>query len=258
MILLTRYQSIGEPVEEDAHEPATHHSYGFKINLPQAILLSILFLFLLCFAGYVSMELVGSETGCLGPPFLYISHHDSHNVLKYTRDGCPISPNVLWFGSAVGSAVGSIRSMVVHPYLGIKDALYITNAGEYEDERGRVLVFDTCAEVNSMRPFIKTLVDIGSSPGAQHTYSMTFDNHNNLYASYQHTDAVLYYSNTTYKSLPSVRHVWYNDVYSKDDTYSITPPLNSLRNYTANADYYAGTFVQVNTLTSVISIWINY
>lgn len=247
MILLTRYKSIGDSVDEesDRNEPATHRSYGFKVNLPQAILLSILFLFLLCFAGYVSFELANTDSGCLGPPFLYISHHDSHNVLKYTRDGCPLSPNILWFGTAVGSKVGSIRSMVTHPYGGIKDALYITNAGEYEDETGRVLVFDTCVEVNGMRPYLKTLVDVRASPGAQHTYSLTFDGHNNMYVSFQHTDVVLYYSNTTYNSMPTVAPVWYDDIYSKEETYKTNPPINSARNYTRNTDFYKGTFLQV-------------
>ena len=248
--MLTRYKSIGDSADEegDRQEPATHRNYGFKVNLPQAVLLAILFAFLLCFAGYVSFELANTDSGCLGPPFLYISHHDSHNILKYTRDGCPLSPNILWFGTAVGSAVGSIRSMVTHPYGGIKDALYITNAGEYEDETGRVLVFDTCAEVNGMRPYIKTLVDVRTSPGAQHTYSLTFDGHNNMYVSFQHTDVVLYYSNTTYNSMPTVPPVWYDDLYSKDETYRTVPPPNIVRNYTRNLDFYKGTFVQVCTL----------
>lgn len=245
-MILTRYQSLELGNEVEPVQPATHHRYGFKVNFPQAILLSVLFIFLLCFATYVSLELAGgASSGCLGPPFLYISHHESHNILKYTRDGCPLSPNVLWFGGTVGSTVGSIRSMVSHPYGTIKDALYVANAGENEDEIGRVLVFDTCAEVNGMRPFIKILVDIHTNPGAQHTYSLTFDSHNNLYASFQHTDAVLRFSNTTYKALPSVSPVWYDDLYSKEDTFSLSPPINSSRNYTINPDYYKGTFVQV-------------
>lgn len=252
-MILTRYQSLELGDENGQVQPAPSYSYGFKINLPQAIFLSVLFLFLLCFATYVSLELAGSgNSGCLGPPFLYISHHESHNILKYTRDGCPLSPNVLWFGSAVGSTVGSIRTMVTHPYGGIKDALYVTNAGENEDEIGRVLVFDTCAEVNGMRPFIKTLVDVHSSPGAQHAYSVTFDAHNNLYVSFQHTDAVLRYSNTTFKAMPSVSPVWYDDLYNKDDTYSLRPPFNSPRNYTAASDFFKGTFVQVRYVAHIL------
>lgn len=245
-MILTRYQSLEIGEQSDRLEPATNHKYGFKINLPQAIFLLILFIFLLCFATYVSLELAGSGTsGCLGPPYLYISYHESHNIMKYTRDGCPLSPNVLWFGSAIGSTVGSIRGMVNHPYGTIKDAFFIANAGENEDDVGRVLVFDSCAEVNGMRPYLKTLVDIRSSPGAQHTYSLAFDSHNNMYVSYQHTDVVLRYSNTTYKPLPSVPPVWYNDLYSKEDTFSVFPPINAPRNYTPIADFYKGTFVQV-------------
>jgi hypothetical protein len=234
-MILTRYQSLEIGEQAERPEPSTHQNYGFKINLPQAIFLLILFLFLLCFATYVSLELAGSGTAdCLGPPYLYISYHESHNIMKYTRDGCPLSPNVLWFGGAIGSTVGSIRGMVNHPY-----------GGENEDETGRVLVFDSCAEVNGMRPYLKTLVDVRTSPGAQHTYSLAFDSRNNMYVSYQHTDVVLRYSNATFRPLPSVSPVWYNDLYSKDDTFSINPPINAPRNYTPATDFYKGTFVQV-------------
>ena len=245
-MILTRYQSLEIGEQAERLEPSTHLNYGFKINLPQAIFLLILFLFLLCFATYVSLELAGSGTaGCLGPPYLYISYHESHNIMKYTRDGCPLSPNVLWFGGAIGSTVGSIRGMVNHPYGGVKDAFYVANAGENEDETGRVLVFDSCAEVNGMRPYLKTLVDVRTSPGAQHTYSLAFDSRNNMYVSYQHTDVVLRYSNATFRPLPSVSPVWYNDLYSKDDTFSVNPPVNAPRNYTPATDFYKGTFVQV-------------
>jgi hypothetical protein len=71
------------------------------------------------------------------------------------------------FGSAVGAEVGSIRSMNIHPYNTIKNALWVTNAGENEDDVGRILVFDTCAEVNGMRSYLKTLVNVKTNPGAQ-------------------------------------------------------------------------------------------
>mmetsp|Transcript_35424 Transcript_35424/g.33616 ORF Transcript_35424/g.33616 Transcript_35424/m.33616 type:complete len:335 (-) Transcript_35424:388-1392(-) len=250
-MILTRYQSLelGDSNKED--KGPVHHNYGFKINIPQALLLSLLFTFLLCFAGYVSYMLADSSKGCLGPPYLYISYHGGNNILKYTRDGCPLSPNVLWYGSAAGKAVGSVRSMVIHPYGAIKNALFIANAGENEDDRGRVLVFDNCATVNGMRNYMKTLVTVDSTPGAQHTYSMTFDAQQNLYASFQHTDAILRFSNTTFKPMTPVKPTWISDLYSKDDDYEPTPPPPSsnsssrgFRNYTTEANFFRGTFVQ--------------
>eukprot|EP00596_Hydrurales_sp_CCMP1899_P010570 CAMPEP_0119055648 /NCGR_PEP_ID=MMETSP1177-20130426/75842_1 /TAXON_ID=2985 /ORGANISM="Ochromonas sp, Strain CCMP1899" /LENGTH=316 /DNA_ID=CAMNT_0007036223 /DNA_START=195 /DNA_END=1142 /DNA_ORIENTATION=+ len=222
----SNYQSIDS--EENVKSVSTNHEYGVKISHIQATLLSILFFILLALVGYMSYHL-SSGNGCLGPPYLYISHHDSHNLLKYTRDGCPLSPNVLWFGGSVQNAPGSIRSMVIHPYEGIKDALFVANAGDYDGDNGRVLVFDTCADLNGMRSYIKTLVDLSTTSGAQHTYSLTFDNHNNLYASFQHTDAVLKFENSTYTSLPSIHPYWYNDLDSKgkDDDESDDNTLNS-------------------------------
>lgn len=268
---LTRYQSLSldnNKSNEKFQEPATHHNYGFRINVSQGILLLILFLFLLVFAGYVSYQLAGVSYGCLGAPFLYVTHHDSHNILKYTRDGCPLSTNVLWFGSEVGESVGNIRSMMIHPYNHIKNALFIANAGENEDEYGRVLVFDNCAEINGMRSYVKTLVNTKehNNPGAQHTYSIAFDSHNNLYASFQHTDSVLRYSNTTYNPMPSVPMTWHNDLYTKDGNYNTNPPstpADKMRNYTAMNEYYKGTFVQVyiylcNVILLVISLLIYY
>jgi hypothetical protein len=198
-MILTRYQSLELGDSNRQEQGPVHHNYGFKINFIQAFLLSVLFMFLLCFAGYVSYMLADSSKGCLGAPYLYISYHGGSNILKYTRNGCPLSPNVLWYGSASGKAVGSIRSMIIHPYGAIKNALFLGNAGENEDDRGRVLVFDNCNSVNGMRNYVKTLVNVDSTPGAQHTYSLTFDARQNLYASFQHTDAILRFTNNTFK-----------------------------------------------------------
>lgn len=240
-----RYQSLEVGDENGKVEAATHHKYGLKISLSQALLIALVFVLLLCFTAYASFALVDNQSSCLGAPYLYISHHDNYNVQKYTRDGCPLSTNILWLGRTSDPAPSSIRSLAIHSYKGVKNALFVANAGSGTDF-GRILVFDNCADLNGMRPFIKTLVDGRIVAGAQHTCSISFDRKGDMYASFQNTDAVLRFSNSTYQPKSSAYQLpWFDDMYSKDDVYNPIPPVRSVRNYTSDGDYFSGTFVQV-------------
>jgi hypothetical protein len=243
----SQYQSLEVGDVKDAIEPATHHKYGFKISICHTVMIGGLFIFLLFFAGYISNILVTVKSECLGPPYLYISHQDSQNILKYTRDGCPVSQNVLWFGRPVDTVPGSIRSMAIHPYGNVKNALYVANAGRSDIDSGRILVFDTCAGLSGRHTYLKTLVDVRDVAGARHTYSLAFDDHGYMYASFQHTDVVLRFSDTTFQPTSPFTLGWFDDLYTKDAGYGQYPPtgIASRRNYTAAAHYYPGTFVQV-------------
>jgi hypothetical protein len=135
--------------------------------------------------------------------------------------------------------------MTIHPYNGDSDALYVANSGGETIDHGRVLVFSTCAGLSGRRSYLKTLVDVRTVHGARHTDSIAFDGHGYMYASFQHTDLVLRFSDSTFQpvSLPSLS--WYNDLYNKDSDSNISPPQYGRRNYTIETDYYDGTFVQV-------------
>ena len=249
-----RYQSLEVGDENEKVEAATHHNYGLKISSMQALLIGMVFFILLCFAAYASIALVDNQSGCLGAPYLYISHHDNHNVQKYTRDGCPVSPNVLRLGRTLDPAPSSIRSLIIHSYKGVKNALFVANAGSGTDF-GRILVFDNCAGLNGMRPFLKTLVDQRTVSGAQHTCSISFDRKGDMYASFQNTDAVLRFSNSTYQPKSSPYQLpWFDDIYSKDDSYNTVVPISNSRNYTSNSDYFPGTFVQVQYCLRCINL----
>lgn len=241
-----RSLEVEDATSNEVLEAATHHNYGLKVTLLQTVLIAGFFVALLCFTAYVSIALANSKSGCLGAPYLYISHHDSHNVLKYTRDGCPLSQNVLWFGRATESVPGSIRTLLIHPYKGVRNSLFVTNAGNDARDPLRILVFDTCSGLNGMRSYVKTLVDARNVPGAQHTYSIAFDGNGDMFASFQHTDTILRFSNTTFKPVTSKNIPWYDDLYSKEDYYSAAPPINNQRNYTKEKDFFEGTFLQVS------------
>ena len=244
-MILSQYQSLEVGEVKETIEPATHHKYGVKISICHTLLIAGAFIFLLFFAGYVSNSLVAVKSECLGPPYLYISHQDSQNILKYTRDGCPVSQNVLWFGRPVDPIPESIRSMAIHPYGSVKNALFITNAGKNGIDSGRVLVFDTCTGLSGSHTFLKTLVDVRNVHGARHSYSLTFDGRGYMYVSFQTTDVVLRFSDTTFQPISLNAIGWFDDLYTKDLGYSQYPPIGSKRNYTAEASYYPGTFVQV-------------
>lgn len=201
------YQSLetGDPTAADdvLLRNKRQPKFGFQIPVKVQILLVILFVSMLFIAGYISLMMVGINNGCLGKPYLYLTHHDSHNILKFTRDGCALSANVLWYGSGSAPIPSGLRSIMVHPYNGIKDALYVANAGEESDDRSRILVFDTCSPINGLRSYLATIVTSTHSSGVEHTYSLAFDKMNNMYASFQYPDAVFRFEIHNNTFLPS-------------------------------------------------------
>ena len=134
-----RYQSLEVGGIEGDHDPnAVRQKFGFTIPVPVQVAMLLFFVGMLAVAGYISFAIAGTDNGCLGKPYLYITHHDSHTVLKFTRDGCALSPNILWYGTSArsnGPIPSSFRGISIHPFNGVKDALYVANAGESSDDR---------------------------------------------------------------------------------------------------------------------------
>jgi hypothetical protein len=232
------YQKISESVAPNNPSENVLHHYGFGVKITPALasLLTFLFTVFLVLAAYLSKTLTDENRGCLGPPFLYISHHQSKNLLKYTRDGCSVSKDVLWYGGSVFPA-SSLRDIVIHPYRGEKDALYVANAGETPKEAPKVLVFGSCSPWNGMRTYMDTIVTKDSSAGAQHTYSLTFDDSGNLYVSFQHTDAVLRFWNGSFRPMPNAKNfTYYNDIHTNDVVTGETNSASASSSSIANAE----------------------
>ncbi|RYG97435.1 hypothetical protein EON65_52880 [archaeon] len=79
--------------------------------------LTFLFAVTLCY-GIVAFS---QSISCLGAPYLYVTHKDSRNVVKFSRDGCLLHEKVLW---GVSNAHSRLRSMVLGTYKGIARVWY--------------------------------------------------------------------------------------------------------------------------------------
>ena len=170
----------------------------------------------------VGNSLLGSAR-CLGAPFLYVTVHDKvPNVLKYTRDGCFVSDNVLMTGDVFkGDNDVEFRSMAIGKHKD-HDALFIADASNYNS---RLLIFGKCVEdANNYgrRPYIETVVQSTQNVGVDHTYGVCLDKSGNVYISNQHTDCVLRFQVGNFR------------------------PMNLPRSLQLDhrLDYYDGTFVQ--------------
>jgi hypothetical protein len=142
-----------------------------------------------------------SPQKCLGAPFLYATtHHEVSNILKYSRDGCLLSSEVL-FGGPIefDDHLSELRSIAVGQYKG-EESLYVADATSADSY---LLLYGGC-DPSGKRQYLKTVVSTDVNPGADHTYGIAFDNDGNIYASFQHTDNVLKFSKDTLEpaSLP--------------------------------------------------------
>lgn len=134
------------------------------------------------------------STGLTGP-YLYVTVHDTvGNILKYTLDGCLVDEKVLYFEDEdLFRRYPELRSMVIssYPAHNVSEALYVADASLHNSQ---VLVFDKCIDHGpdkGKRRYLATAIDSYLNDGADHTYGLCFDYDHNLYASFQHTDAVL-------------------------------------------------------------------
>ena len=129
---------------------------------------------------------------CLGAPYLYVTLHDkTANVLKYSRDGCLLSDNVLLMDEAYKSVFDvEFRSMAIGNHKD-HESLFIADAS---DHNSRLLIFGKCIEGKEnygKRHFVEIVVDSKHNKGVDHTYGVCLDKDGNVYISNQHTDSVL-------------------------------------------------------------------
>ena len=163
------------------------------------------------------------SNGCLGAPYLYVTVHDrTANVLKYTRDGCLVTDNVLLMDEAYKSVFDvEFRSMAIGKHKD-HDALFIADAS---DHNSRLLVFGKCIDEKQdygKRHFVEIVVDSKHNKGVDHTYGVCLDKEGNVYISNQHTDCVLRFNVGTFKPMEFPRSLQLD----------------------RRLDYYDGTFVQ--------------
>lgn len=133
---------------------------------------------------------------CLGPPYLYITHKGSKNILKFSRDGCLIHEKVLW---GVAHEDADLRGMALGKYQG-GDALYVADSAAGESG---ILLYGQCFESTSLRPFLDRVVVYKENRGANHAYGIAVDElTGNVYASFQDTDVILRFAPEVFTPIP--------------------------------------------------------
>lgn len=136
-------------------------------------------------------------TNCLGAPYIYLTQNGKPHVLKYSRDGCLLSDNVL----AINPEVALLRSMIFGPYKGVEDQLFIADAGRTDYKDSKILVYGSC-NASGVRPYLATAVQQKWQSGAMHAYGLAIDSKGNLYSSFQRSQSVIRFSADTFEPGP--------------------------------------------------------
>jgi hypothetical protein len=225
----------GSDEEEEGSSKKAHPLFRVKIEQDKFNACNIFMyfgLFILAVTLSYVIILITQTFSCLGAPYLYVTHGNSRNIMKFSRDGCLINPKVLW---GVASRNSELRGMYIDKYQG-EEALYVA------DTENGIAVFGQCFHDTSMRPLITTVVTPDQNPGVQHAYSVKRDFEGNVYASFQHTDVVMRFAKDTFGPIPPPRNLSTLEIVSSKGSVVRTkgssgPP--------GSTDYfYNGTFVQ--------------
>lgn len=167
---------------------------------------------------------------CLGAPYLYVTFHSNVNgPVKYSRDGCSLTGNVLK-GFQVNPG-DSFRSMAISSDNNI---FIIESIGKGRNTSGsRITEYGQCGP-NGLRSFKSQIMyqPAGNTQGADHPYGIALSNGangtvNRVYASFQNTDVVLGFDNA-----------------NRNGLYSPMRFPRALSRKKKISDYYPGTFYQ--------------
>lgn len=165
-----------------------------RVASPACLLLSILFFVTMLFAIFISTAFL-RENRCLGAPFLYVTHHGIRNIMKLSRDGCLLSERVLWGNFNTDSSLRAMAFGQIKTAQGskIENVMFVADApSSASSSASSVKVFGDCSKLTGMRTYLN--IDVVTSltnPGAQHPYGISLDSHGNVFASFQHTNAIL-------------------------------------------------------------------
>lgn len=165
---------------------------------------------------------------CAGPPYIYATFHNKvKNIVKYSTNGCLLEANVLT-GGPMHKGNTELRTMAFGHYNNQK-VLFVANATSHASS---LQVFSDC-DNNGTREFVTTVVTTEMNPGADHTYGICFDDDENIYASFQHTDTVLRFYKDTFEPMPLPPALSYSNRDSRYEKY-----------HNKQEDYFKGTFFQ--------------
>jgi hypothetical protein len=171
-----------------------HELYEIFFGNPAIFLLSAVIAVTILSYSWFSI-FYDESPSCLGPPYLYATtHHEISNILKYSRDGCLLSSEVLKGGPIdYHDHLSELRSVAVGQYKGKEGVLYVADATSADSS---LLIYDRCDAVGQ-RKFLTSVVSTDQNAGADHTYGIAFDPEGNIFVSFQHTDNVLRFHKDT-------------------------------------------------------------
>ena len=206
-------ESIYHSSDADTSENKSFFQYSF---IPALFLLVI---------GTVSVihYWIVETSECWGAPYLLVTHHDGNNVLKFSRNGCLITHAAL---AKKDTGQGHLREAVIGSYKG-EEALYVANTGMRNPKKGlsELLVYGGCSTLTRKRRLVRKITDNSQITLAKHPYGITFDDENNVYASFQHSDAVLRFEHDTFKPMysPASLHTTINGPDDEANDHSYLP-----------------------------------
>lgn len=194
---------------------------------------------------------------CQGPPYLYVTHSDAKNILKFSLDGCLLATRVLWGNYDHSDLRGLVVDRSTTNHIrghGWSDSLIVADSSYSSSQ---LLKFGSCSRWTGMRILTGKIADYNSNEAVQHPYSISLDDDRNIYATFQNTDVLIRFRADTYEPLPSPPMLRESTMLIQKliDTQDSKKKKNKTDNSTVDYDssyndiiFYPGTFVQFGSI----------
>ena len=150
---------------------------------------------------YIGMYFSRPNTFCNGPPFIYASiYANSSSVLKYSRNGCMLSTDVLRGASpSIGLRPHVVRlvSMAIGSFRGAS-TLYVGDACDYDSI---LMIYSDCS-MDGTREYLTDVISTSMNPGVNGINGISFDRDGDVYVSSQLTDNILRFYKDSFLPMP--------------------------------------------------------
>lgn len=151
---------------------------------------------------YIGMYFSRPNTFCNGPPFIYASiYANSSSVLKYSRNGCLLSTDVLRGATPPSTGlrphVVRLVSMAIGSFKGAS-ALYVGDACDYDSI---LMIYSDCS-MDGTREYLTDVISTSMNPGVNRINGISFDRDGDVYVSSQLTDNILRFYKDSFLPMP--------------------------------------------------------
>lgn len=157
---------------------------------------------------YIGMYFSRPNSFCNGPPFIYASiYANSSSIMKYSRNGCLLSTDVLRGAppstSSAPSSIGwqphvvRLVSMAMGSFRGAS-ALYVGDASDYDSY---LMIYSDCG-TDGTRDYVTDVITTSMNPGVNHINGISFDRDGDVYVSSQLTNNILRFYKDSFLPMP--------------------------------------------------------